>query len=181
MFGFVEDITEFLERFRYYTRAQWTLRGLLVLSGLVALLPLWILVPTPLLGVPSLLALVLSALLPRGHVPTIFCVLVVIWALVVGAVGVGWLLPVTLGCLGVHWAGAATAVGPSFAPVDPAVWRKLAVPLVISAAAVPVAAVVVALLGLVTLPGSLVLVALAIGILLAAAAVALWPARTPVN
>jgi hypothetical protein len=149
----------------------------MVLAGVVAMLPLWLILPALLIAVPALVVLVLSALLPRGHLATVFVGVVVLWAVICGP-NPPWLYGiVALGCLGVHWAGVASSVGPSFAVVDRSVWRGLAVPAWIAVGGIVVTAVIASLLGLVTLPGSLVLVVLTIAIVLVAAVAVLWPTR----
>ena len=177
MITVIDDVADLLERFRRYTREQWLLRGLIVLSGLVALVPLWVLIHAIVLAVPALAALLLTAILPRGHVATVFLGLVVIWALVAGTAPPWVYAIVALGCLGVHWAAGACAIGPSFAEVDRNVWRGLTMPAVWAVGGIVVAVVVASLAGLVTLPSSLVLVVLTFGILVVGAAIVLTPGR----
>lgn len=177
MLTFIDDLADLLERFRRYTREQWLLRGLIVLAGVVAMVPLWLQMHAILLAVPALAALLLTAILPRGHVATVFLGLLLVWALFAGPAPPWWYLVVALGWLGVHWAAGACAVGPSFADVDPAVWRGLAVPAVWAAIGIVVATVLAVVAELVTLPSSLVLVVLTVGILIVGAAIVLTPGR----
>ena len=177
MITVIDDVADLLERFRRYTREQWLLRAAIVLSGLVALVPLWVLMQAIVLAVPAVAGLLLTALLPRGHVATVFLGVVVLWALIAGSAPVWVYAIIALGCLGVHWAAGACAIGPSFAEVDPAVWRGLAVPAVWAVGGIAAAVVIALLADLVTLPPSLVLVVLTLGILVVGAAVVLTPRR----
>lgn len=177
MLTLIDDIADLIERFRRYSVAQWRLRGLVLVSGLVALLPLWLQGPSVVWTVLTLAALVLTIVLPRGHVATVFLALVVLWALIGGPAPAWSYAIVAVGCVGVHWAAGATSVGPSFAVVDPAVWRGLAVPALWALGGIVVATVIAVLADLVTLPPSLVLVVLTLGLLVVGAAVVLSPGR----
>lgn len=175
MVNVIDDIADLLERFRRYHRSQWLLRGLILVSGLVALLPLWVLSPAVLLAILTLVALVLALFFPRGHVVTVFLVLTMVWAAWAGPTAPWVYGIVALGSVTCHWAAGACALGPSFAEIDPAVWKSAARPLVYAVGAVVAAVLVATLLGLIALPGSLVLVILSVIALVVGGGFVLWP------
>lgn len=175
MMNLVDDIADVVERYRRHTRQHWLLRAGVLGAGLVTMLPLWLRQPSPVLGVLALLLLLLTAIFPRGHVATVFCLWAGIGALFASSMTPGEYGVVALGCLGVHWAAGASTVGPAFAPVEPEVWRGLATPVIWAGAGVLVTLGLVIGASLFTLPSSLMLVALTVGILVVVAAVVLWP------
>ncbi|MVA75443.1 hypothetical protein GC722_05285 [Auraticoccus sp. F435] len=176
MIGLTEALAELVERVRRLSRTQWALRGVMLLSGLLAVAVLWTLAPVAVLSVPVLLLLVAGLLLPRGHVPTGFAAAVVLWSVALADAGVVALVPVTLGLLGWHWAASATAVGRPHARVGRGVVARLAVPLAAAAVSVPVAAVLAGVLAGVRLPPALTATGVLVCLLVAAVGLVLWPA-----
>lgn len=175
MMNVIDDVADLLERFRRWNRAQWVLRGVMLAGAVVSLLTLWLASPSWLLAIFAGIALLISLLFPRGHVVTIFLLLLVVWAAWAAPVAPWVYGIVAVGAVTTHWAAGACAVGPSFAEVDPAVWKRFAKPLVYAVAVVVAAVVVATLLGLVELPGSLVLVILSVIALIVGAGIVLWP------
>ena len=57
MMGMIDEVGDLIERFRRCTREQWLLRGGMVLAGVVAMLPLWLVLPALPIAVPALVAL----------------------------------------------------------------------------------------------------------------------------
>ncbi|MFW6597974.1 hypothetical protein ACQBAU_17055 [Propionibacteriaceae bacterium Y2011] len=176
MMGLIDEAADVLERFRRFSRQQWLLRLIIAVGGLVACGVLFVTNLSPVFAFLGVVGLLATLLFPRGHAGTVFLVIIVLWAAFGGAEsGLLPLVPVALGMLAVHWAGAATAVGPSFAEVDRRVWEGLTFPLVCAVGAIVFAVVLGLVSGAIVLPPSLILVGLILPLLLAAAMVALWP------
>ena len=175
LLNWADDIADFIERFRRYGSWQWALRGILFGCGLVSMVALWVMLPALVFAILALLALLLSAMFPRGHVITAFLVLVVIWAAAAGS-NPPWVYGiVALGAVGAHWSAGACALGPSFAEIDRSVWKRFARPLIHAVVGIVAAVIVATVLSLVSLPGSAVLVVLSLIGLIAGGALVLWP------
>lgn len=170
-----DEIVDLLTRMRQYQSSQWWLRGIMMLSGLIAMVPLWGLFPAwPLLVVVGA-TLLLSLMLPRGHVVTAWCVLILVWSVAAGPSAPWWYVPVALGCVGVHWSAGACTLSPRIATVQPGVWRAASQPIKYAVAGTLLSAALATAISQLALPGSLVLVALSVMILVAGSAVVLWP------
>jgi len=170
-----DEIVDLLTRMRHVHRSQWWLRAVMAGSGLITITTLWLLLPAWPFAVAVSTSLLVAVALPRGHVVTVWCVFVVVWSVAAGPGAPWWYVPVALGCVGVHWAACACTLGPRVATVSPGVWRAAAKPLPYAVAGIVLSTVLATTIGQLTLPGSLILVALCMMILVAGSAFALWP------
>ncbi|MDN5724816.1 MAG: hypothetical protein L0G99_02635 [Propionibacteriales bacterium] len=165
------------ERVRHLTGRHWLLLLMITVGGVITLASLIVVDGfSPVLGLVAVVSLALTLLMPRGHVPTVFMISCVLWAVVATtAADLGWLVGVALGLLMVGWGCFLASLGPSYATVDRAVWRPVVLPLVGAVVLLVLVTAVVAVVLQVALPPMSAGLVVLLLVLAAALAAVLWP------
>lgn len=179
MMWVTEGIVDALERLRMMRRPQLLWRLVIIAAGLLSIISLLVVAPAVPVAVIAFVLLLAVAVGPGGHLATAWIGLIGCWLVGAGA-DAGWLVavPVTVGALGVHGISAMLATVPGFSVVERRVWRTALVPSGVALAVVGATAVIMLLLGGLTLPPvPLVAGAIVLAAVVGFAAV-VWPAPT---